>query len=371
MRHAAALLALVAALPAAAEPAAWEPETTWAVLVGILEWKDPALAPFPKENRQDRAFEAALKSAGVPAAQIVFLEDAAATLPAIRKALRETAEKAPEGSTLIFYFAGHGLQADGGAVAFANHECDTKRQAETAFAVTDLVRIVDRNFKGSRVLLTADCCYSGGLAKAVTELGKSRAAACLTSATACNVSTGRWTFTESLVALFSADGTLDADADGVVTFREADAHIAARMRFLEGQLTRGVVAGSFDREFRFLAIPPERAAKTVPGPWRIGSWCEVEWKKDWFRAEVLDGREGEWKVRYLGFGAEWDEWVPAKRIRRPTGIAVAAGAAVKVEWKGKWYPAKVMQVEDDFAFVHYDGYGNEWDEWVTAKRLKK
>ncbi len=56
------------------------------------------------------------------------------------------------------------------------------------------------------------------------------------------------------------------------------------------------------------------------------------------------------------------------------GLAQAATCAVgdraQVEWKGSWYSAKVLKVKDDQCFIHYDGYGKKWDEWVGPNRIK-
>jgi hypothetical protein len=365
-----ALLALT--LPAAADPGRWEPEKTYALMAGVLEWQDKNLSPFPKENRQDRALEATLKKAGVPADHIAFLEDKEATQKAIQEKLRETCQKAPEGSTLLFYFAGHGMQDDGGEIYLANYDADTGNQKATCVATADVTRIISKHFKGSRVLLFADCCYSGGLARVVKEFDKGTcSAACLTSATASNVSTAEWTFTASLVAIFGGDGAADASGDGVITLKEADGFIAGEMRFREGQLTRGASTSSFDSGFVLASVDAAKKPKELPGPWKFHDYCEVEWKKQWFRSQVIDGRAGEWKIHYLGFKDSDDEWVPANRMRKPQGIGASGGDKVQVEWKKKWYPATVMKVEGDFAFIHYDGFGTEWDEWVTAKRLKK
>ena len=108
----------------------------------------------------------------------------------------------------------------------------------------------------------------------------------------------------------------------------------------------------------------------MPGPWQIGDYAESEWKGAWYRARVLDADETRAKVTYLGFGKEWDAWVPRERLRAPTPIAAAKGAKVEIEWKGKWWPGAVADARDDFAFVHYDGFEAEWDEWVTAQRMR-
>lgn len=46
------------------------------------------------------------------------------------------------------------------------------------------------------------------------------------------------------------------------------------------------------------------------------------------------------------------------------------GQSVEVLWEGKWWPANVLKREDDKAFVKYDGYGDEWNEWVGPDRLR-
>ncbi|KAF0246376.1 MAG: hypothetical protein FD180_734 [Planctomycetota bacterium] len=370
--HVISALVLSMAGLALADPGKWEPEKTYALMAGVLEWQDKNLSPFPKENRQDRALEATMKKAGVPADHIVFLEDKAATQKGIQEKLREVCGMAAEGSTLIFYFAGHGMQDDGGEIYLANYDADTAKKKATCVATADVTRIISKNFKGSRVMLFADCCYSGGLAKVVRDFDKATAsAACLTSATASNISTAEWTFTASLVAIFGGDGAADTSGDGSITLKEADAFVAGEMRFKEGQLTRGASTTSFDSGFVLASVDAAKKPKDLPGPWKFHEYCEVEWKGEWFRSQVIDGREGEWKVHYFGFKDSDDEWVPAKRIRKPQGISATGGDKVQVEWKHKWYPATVMKVEGDFAYIHYEGFGVEWDEWVTGKRLKK
>ena len=44
--------------------------------------------------------------------------------------------------------------------------------------------------------------------------------------------------------------------------------------------------------------------------------------------------------------------------------------AVNIEWNGKWFPGKILEVQNDKYKISYDGYGAEWNETVTASRLK-
>ena len=43
---------------------------------------------------------------------------------------------------------------------------------------------------------------------------------------------------------------------------------------------------------------------------------------------------------------------------------------VMVEWHGTWYASQVLRRSGARNFIHYTGYGPEWDEWVGPERLR-
>lgn len=98
-----------------------------------------------------------------------------------------------------------------------------------------------------------------------------------------------------------------------------------------------------------------------------GDKVQVLWQGSWYAATVKEVKDGKWFIHYEGYGAEWDEWVGQDRIK----LAWKKGDKLQVEWQGKWYPAVILEVGEGKYKVHYDGWGNEWDEWVTPKRMKK
>lgn len=68
------------------------------------------------------------------------------------------------------------------------------------------------------------------------------------------------------------------------------------------------------------AIERVRALRGGASPpaatWQRGDLVEVEWQGRWWAARILDVRDGAFYVRYEGFDASWDEWVLPSRIRR-------------------------------------------------------
>jgi hypothetical protein len=55
----------------------------------------------------------------------------------------------------------------------------------------------------------------------------------------------------------------------------------------------------------------------------------------------------------------------------PAGYRTHRGEHISVEWHGRWYPATVRRVlANDTQRIRYDGYGAEWDEDVSLARVR-
>jgi len=59
----------------------------------------------------------------------------------------------------------------------------------------------------------------------------------------------------------------------------------------------------------------------------------------------------------------------------PSSPPAAAASApekpeLEVEWRGRWWPARVLRKEGETTLIHYVGFGSEWDETVPADRVR-
>ena len=57
----------------------------------------------------------------------------------------------------------------------------------------------------------------------------------------------------------------------------------------------------------------------------------------------------------------------------PASDAAAARppSALEVLWNGRWYPARVVETRADGKVkIHYEGYSDVWDDWVSRARLR-
>lgn len=353
---------------------AWEPGRTSAVLIGVLEWANPGFAPFPKEGRVDARLAETLTARGVASDRLRFLRDTEATHEACRAALHAAATSAKEGDTLVVYYAGHGWRDRDGKVFFAPYDVDGE-DPSTALSVAEIGDVLRQDFHGARLLLLADCCHSGALGRVAESYAAGGAhtgvevkAGAITSALEDVSSTGAWTFTEAMVAVLSGDAAPDADGDRSVTFAEADAYVRRQMRFRESQPTVARTGG-MEPGFVLAKVDPARVAPPLEGGRRVGDFVEFSEGDDWRTGEVRGAAKGRLLLRRPGTRRP-GEWVDLARVRAPAALDVRPGQAVEVEWHGRWWPAGVRRTLFDFARVHYDGFGTEWDEWVLPARLR-
>jgi hypothetical protein len=67
---------------------------------------------------------------------------------------------------------------------------------------------------------------------------------------------------------------------------------------------------------------------------------------------------------------------PPSKVRQKAALAAQSntyrlGDHVRVEWSGKYYPAEIIDVVGKERYrVKYDGYGNEWNENVSLSRIQ-
>lgn len=407
------ILALCPLAPTLA--AEWRPAQTHAVIVGVLSWSDKGLTPFPEKNRKDQELCDLLIRRGVPKQQIALLLDKNATRDACLSALKTAARRAKPGDTLIFYYAGHGAKA-GRDIAFANYDINPRDCARTGLMLSAIGDLLAHEFRGSSVILLADACHSGGLAKVADRLAQAKVAAVsLTSSEASNLSTRNWTFTQAILDGWTGAAIVDANSDGLVTLDEVADEVRGAMTYREGQRS-GFVNRGLPGDL-VLGAARRQLAKRGDGPFSVGSyvWASIA---DRFCAARIVGRDRQkylvqsydytdkreltlsadqlkpmefqtfpagtklqvmWRgrpwqasvrkvqgifhlVHYDNYDDSWDEWVLSHRI--------IANVDAEVEWKGKWYPATIVKRDGAKYYIHYAGFDHSWDEWVTEPRIR-
>jgi hypothetical protein len=126
----------------------------------------------------------------------------------------------------------------------------------------------------------------------------------------------------------------------------------------------------------------------------VGDPVLVEWEKNTYPAVILEvAGPTKFKVHYEGYDPIWDEVVPRDRIKgfaegkvvhpepppkvRAKALEAAQkniykiGDRVRVEWHGTMYPAIVVGIVGQERYrIHFEGYGDEWDDTVGLNRIQ-
>lgn len=70
--------------------------------------------------------------------------------------------------------------------------------------------------------------------------------------------------------------------------------------------------------------------------------------------------------------AEQEERMNGGKKGKTTGKGgVKEKGEIEVKWGGTWFPATILKTENQKTLIHYDGWGSNWDEWVTSDRIRK
>jgi hypothetical protein len=343
--------------------AVWNPQKTWAFFVGVLSFTDSSFGSFPTEGRVDAEVVAALKDRGVPDAQIVFLVDEEATQEKIETELVAHLRRAAPGDMLILYYAGHGHREADGSTYFIPYDVEGGAIPKTGWGVRSIFAAIEKHFRDSTALLTADCCYSGRLAVEAAEHEGDVTFATLASAVEREVSTDAWTFSECLRDALRGRPRLDGDRDSVITLDELGRWVQDEMPFKDGQLASFSLGARFPRE---LVLTQRVAARKA----RIGDRVEIDDDGEWRPATIEDAKNGKLLVHRIGFGTEAEEWVVPARLRPWAPTQLATGASIEVLDEGQWYAATVLDAKLGVHFVHYEGWPESDDEWVGPDKVR-
>src|SRR5207244_5517704 len=142
---------------------------------------------------------------------------------------------------------------------------------------------------------------------------------------------------------------------GDVTLDELATYSAADMSFGEEQLASFAHTGDFT---------PDSVLAEADGDKKehVGKRVEVDYQGSAWKARIVDEKPERYQVHWLGVKDYADEWVDAAQVHFPEAKAAAryaAGAHVEVEWKKKWYPAHILEVRGSVYRVHYDGFDDD------------
>ena len=106
---------------------------------------------------------------------------------------------------------------------------------------------------------------------------------------------------------------------------------------------------------------------------KVGMGVVVKWiNGETYSAKILDIKGNECLVHYKGWNSSHDEWISSNNFTTPK-IQMAtnpmAGMEVQIQWTdGITYEAKILELKGKEWLVHYKGWNERYDEWLSTNK---
>ena len=141
---------------------------SWAVVVGVSEYKNPGIPSLKYADKDAEALANFLRrpeGGGYDSDHIRVLLNKDATLANIRESLINFLNQAIDMDLVIIYFAGHGAPepARPQNMYLLTYDSDPMALGMTAFPMWDIQTVLARYISAKRVVVFTDACHSGGI----------------------------------------------------------------------------------------------------------------------------------------------------------------------------------------------------------------
>jgi len=342
-----------------------DPKNTYVVLFGVLEWQDSkSLGSFDKKNRKDAELNAFFTKQGIPSTNMIALYDANATRKKMLEAMTTISQKANKDATIVFYYAGHGV-LEKKAYYLANYDMGMSDLPNLGFPVSSVSEIFGKS-AANRILLFADCCYSGSLifeCQKLNKLGKKSIA--LTSATSSNLSTGNWTFTQTFLDCLNGNALADHNGNNTIELSELATELFQAMKHRERQMLGSSIEG-LDASTK---VASKKSSSSCDD--KCGKYFWAKYEKQWQPVRItISGSDGAYTCEHYFYSDKVQVSLTKDKFRPIYFVKHNLGDAVQIEWKKQSYKAKIIEVKDDFYLIKYDDYDSSWNEWVLYDRIR-
>ena len=196
----------------------WDPAKTRVFIASLCWYKGEDKPDFAPDERLDGKMAEFFQEHGVPKKQVKVLLDADATVANVQKEFSQFMRDSQPDELLICYLSGHGYS--GGFYLF-----DDTLDSEWFFDE------IEKDYRGARAFLMADCCFSGGIVELAQKRKTSIAYACLSSTYSQQTAWSGWRFAQCLMRGFEGNPVVDLNGDGHVDLTELADYSAHYMAF--------------------------------------------------------------------------------------------------------------------------------------------
>ena len=375
------------------------------VFSGVLDYSScDNITSFESDKRKDYELYKTLISKFINTKYTVFLKESDVNKKNVLQKIYAALNNQESKDLFIFYFTGHGILSNNGepGLLMSDSNIITK---------TELKNILQQNNKNQKMILFGDFCYSGLLADIARDLNLEGLDINAITSASSNLSTGNWSYTQTLIDSFEGRSIIDKNNKGFINFidiaKEVQNVMFNRERqksdyYLLTDLENSKISNAkikimnntsnvkYDgwyssnegitrvtdfkddlfeveyynyNEYKFVFVKESELSPIQIAEFEKGDHINVDCEEGTFRAIIEEVDRIFYKVSYEDWGPEWNEWITKHRIN--------GDEKVEIFLDDNWYPGEILQVKNNKFFIRYDGYDTCFDEWVESTRIKK
>jgi hypothetical protein len=306
---------------------------------------------FATDERLDGKLADFFIDKGISKEMVKLLLDKHATVKHTQKEFTQFMKDSKPGELLIAYISGHGCP---GQFCCYDGELDWAWFFDT----------IEKDFKGQRVLLMSDCCFSAGPVELAKKRKSKIAYACLSS-TAHQVAGSGWRFCQCLMRGFAGNPVVDRDGNGHIELQELAEYTKHYMAFCAEGMPMFTTTAGFS--------PKLQLAKTK-GKKRdnVGDLVEAKLDGNWSQAEIIGVRPKGFRVHFAeDTKTDNDRNVTKDEIRPFVYPEFKVGDSIMIKDGNAWKRAKVADTFDSLFRCRLPNDGPDDGEWYGPSRIRK
>ena len=226
---------------------------------------------------------------------------------------------------------------------------------------------IENEFYGDKVFVFSDTCYSGGFVEEAARRRSNISYGAISSTYSQQVGWSGWRFVNCLIRGFSGDPLVDINQDGYIDFDDLYRFAERYMSFCAEGKPMSTTTGVFSPKCVLAEAAGEKSHEI------LGSLVEVESSGSWYLSEIIDANDTQVKVHYNGYSDDKDDWVSPNSVRPHQFTRFEPGQAVEIKGSssGKWFPGRVLAAWRSMHLCRYDGYSEAYDEWFGPSRIRE
>lgn len=374
------------------------------VIAGVLDYSScENIISFNSENRKDLELYQTLISKFKNIKHSTFIKEKEVNRDNVLKKFYESMYDQNKEDLFIFYFTGHGSLSE-------NNEPGLLMSNGDIISKTELKNNIKQNYKNQSIILLGDFCYSGLLADIAIELNNDGLNINAITSASSNLSTENWSYTQTLIDSFNGRSIIDKDNKGFINFMDVAKEVQNVMFNRERQKSDFFLLPDFANynisnakieviknegsikydewycshegiarvigftndlvkveyyhynKYKFETLKKSDLSPIQIADFEIGDHIDVNWEGEIHKAIIENVDRIFYKVSYIGWGPEWNEWITKHRI--------VGDEKIKILLDDIWYDGEIIQKKDNHYFVRYHGYDTCYDEWVDESRIK-